>query len=74
MPILFFCDPIKNTQCPKTMCFKNGGPCEATLDRKYALCDESGNPIVDEDFESKWLKENPALKMKKDCMDLTTGR
>ena len=30
------CDPKKNTECKKTGCFERGGPCELTLNPKYA--------------------------------------
>lgn len=30
------CDPNKNTECKKTGCFERGGPCELTLNPKYA--------------------------------------
>lgn len=29
------CDPIKNTQCPKTECFIRGGYCHATFNENY---------------------------------------
>lgn len=33
---LYPCDPSKNTECRKTGCFKNGGPCSSTRHAEYA--------------------------------------
>ena len=32
---LYYCDPEKNTECPKTNCHINGGDCRLTTHRKY---------------------------------------
>lgn len=34
---LYPCDPSKNTECRKTGCFKNGGPCNSTRHAEYAV-------------------------------------
>lgn len=34
---LFKCDPAKNTECPKTSCYLNGGECTMTKHMKYAI-------------------------------------
>ena len=33
--ILYPCDPDKNTECKKTSCFINGGPCNSTVDERF---------------------------------------
>lgn len=35
-PKTYLCDPRKNNNCPKTMCFMNGGPCQETTREEYA--------------------------------------
>lgn len=30
IPVQYLCDPAKNTECRKTSCFINGGPCHMT--------------------------------------------
>ena len=34
--LLYFCDPSKNTECRKTGCYENGGPCRHTTHAEYA--------------------------------------
>lgn len=34
--LLYFCDPSKNTECRKTGCYLNGGPCRHTTHVEYA--------------------------------------
>ena len=48
----YVCDPQRNTECSKALCFENGGPCGTTDDVRCALRDLTGQPveIVDEDF------------------------
>lgn len=36
MNLLYFCDPSKNTECRKTGCYENGGPCRHTTHAEYA--------------------------------------
>ena len=48
--ILYRCDPLKNTECRKTMCFINGKmghECRATTRREFSARDENGNPVVE---------------------------
>ncbi|MBP3573247.1 MAG: hypothetical protein J6J71_01415 [Prevotella sp.] len=52
MDKLYKCDPEKNTECKKTICFTNGGECSATTNPEAAITDENGKPI-----------EEPALKV-----------
>ena len=44
---LYRCDPDRNTECRKTMCFRHGGfcgmVCRATTKPEYAARDEAGN-------------------------------
>ena len=35
-PVLYACDPDKNTECRKTGCYLNGGECYQTKHLKYA--------------------------------------
>lgn len=46
----YLCDPEKNTECRKTMCFQKGGPCKRTSNPEYAKKDENGNPITAKRF------------------------
>ena len=38
---LYYCDPEKNTECPKTHCHINGGDCRLTTHRKYRRKNEN---------------------------------
>lgn len=33
---LYICDPNKNTECSKTSCYINGGPCFHTTKKEYS--------------------------------------
>ena len=46
----YLCDPEKNTECRKTMCFQKGGLCKKTSNPEYAKKDENGNPIMAKRF------------------------
>ena len=35
--MLYLCDPDKNTKCPKTNCYKNGGPCFHSTDEAVSI-------------------------------------
>lgn len=35
--MLYICDPDKNTKCPKTNCYKNGGQCFHSADEAVSL-------------------------------------
>ena len=35
LSVLYLCDPDKNTECKKTMCYRNGGECFHTVHKKY---------------------------------------
>ena len=48
--VLYRCDPEKNTECRKLMCFRNGkeyGPCRMTSKPGCAVLDSNGAPIVE---------------------------
>ena len=49
----YLCDPARNTDCTKALCFLYGGPCGLTNDVRFALRDLTGCPVelVDEDFD-----------------------
>ena len=34
---IFFCDPDKNEDCPKTMCYRNGGDCFLTKHEQFKV-------------------------------------
>lgn len=36
MEILYYCDPMLNKACDKTMCFMHDGPCVSTRSLLYA--------------------------------------
>ena len=38
--ILYKCDPIKNKNCKKNMCYLNNGTCNKTRNKEYAKEDE----------------------------------
>lgn len=42
----YLCNIDKNTECLKTECVKNDGPCFATLNPKFAWRDVHGDPIL----------------------------
>lgn len=46
MDKLYKCNPEKNTECKKTICFINGGECDNTTNPEAAITDENGKPIV----------------------------
>ena len=35
--MLYRCDPEKNTECKKTSCFLNGGPCKFTTKEEFKM-------------------------------------
>lgn len=45
MDKLYKCNPEKNTECKKTICFINGGECDNTTNPEAAIIDENGKPI-----------------------------
>ena len=50
MKVLYMCDPDKNKECRKTMCFRRkpalNNPCRGTKNPDYAVKDKQGNPII----------------------------
>ena len=50
MIILYKCDPDKNTNCKKRICFARkpcmNNPCRGTRNVDYAVKDKTGKPIV----------------------------
>lgn len=51
----YVCDPQRNTDCGKALCFENGGPCGTTDRPEFALRDLTGRPveIVEEENANK---------------------
>lgn len=51
----YVCDPRRNTECGKALCFERGGPCGITDRPEYAVRDFFGQPveIIGEDDEAK---------------------
>ena len=41
----YVCDPQRNTDCGKALCFEHGGPCGTTDDVRCALRDLLGRPV-----------------------------
>lgn len=41
----FVCDPARNPDCSKALCFERGGPCGTTDDVRCALRDLFGQPV-----------------------------
>lgn len=45
MTATYLCDPTRNPDCMKTLCFEHGGPCGTTDDVHCALRDLTGQPV-----------------------------
>lgn len=45
MTKFYLCDPARNADCDKALCFERGGPCGATSDVRFALLDLLGRPV-----------------------------
>ena len=41
----YICDPARNPNCSKALCFEHGGPCGTTDDVRSALRDLTGQPV-----------------------------
>ena len=41
----YVCDPARNPDCSKALCFERGGPCGTTDDVRCALRDLTGQPV-----------------------------
>ena len=58
---LFICDPNKNTECIKSMCHLNGGPCYHTTEEIYKMANENfemNNDVVEMEHEIRfYLKQ-----------------
>lgn len=54
--VLYECDPEKNTECRKIMCFTKAGGrgskcvCTATKNPEYAKKDQDGQPIISKEW------------------------
>lgn len=62
MGILYYCDSLKNTTCPKTICLYEGRGrgdmvCFATEHRKFARLGEDENPLI---FDRQEFKKDAA--------------
>ncbi len=53
----YVCDPKINTECKKTGCYINGGMCEYTTDKRFAVKDDTGAAIK----EKPWTREPTGL-------------
>lgn len=42
--MIYQCDPELNTECGKTACYLNGGPCEHTFHAEFRVADSEGIP------------------------------
>ena len=47
----YICDPARNADCSKELCFERGGPCGVTDDVRCALRDLFGQPVKVEEEE-----------------------
>lgn len=45
MDKMYVCDPARNVDCGKDLCFERGGPCGTTDDVSCALRDLLGRPV-----------------------------
>lgn len=54
---IYFCDPEKNTECSKTGCVINGGPCRRTANVNYAVRDKNGFPVEDRSWDFNEAEE-----------------
>ena len=41
----YICDPARNPDCGKALCFERGGPCGTTSDVRAAMRDLTGQPV-----------------------------
>ena len=62
---VYVCNPAINTECSKTNCYINGGPCSRTLDPKFTLTEGTGYMIAW--FNVAW--GGPKLHEEKDELD-----
>lgn len=53
----YVCDAKINTECKKTNCYLNGGLCEYTFDRRFAVKDDTGAAVI----EKPWTHEPKGL-------------
>lgn len=58
--VLYECDAYNNTECSKTGCYLNGGPCFCTADVTEARTRDAGVPIVADRFE-RTIHERPII-------------
>lgn len=49
MDKMYVCDPARNADCGKDLCFERGGPCGLTSDVRCALRDLLGRPVEQEE-------------------------
>ena len=49
MDKMYVCDPARNVDCGKDLCFERGGPCGTTDDVRCALRDLLGRPVEQEE-------------------------
>ena len=57
---LYICEPDKNTECKKSDCFKNGGPCYMTTKREFAKGADERQDIKRLKF---WLTNHPDAEL-----------
>lgn len=46
----YVCDPKINTECKKTNCYLNGGLCEYTFDKRFAVKDDTGAAVKEDPY------------------------
>ena len=51
---LYRCDPEKNQECRRRMCYLRGGKCEGTRKAECARLDSDGKPIILPGLRERW--------------------
>ena len=61
--MIYYCDPMKNDNCPKTACYVYGGPCECTTQEEFSMRDHNDDPMI----APEWPKEKLSVKEDKNA-------
>ena len=51
---MYVCDPARNADCGKVLCFERGGPCGTTDDVRCAMRDLFGRPVEQEERREEY--------------------
>ena len=66
MQTAYLCSISKNIACTKEWCIKHGGPCIGTHERKYAVEDKRGRPVIAEAEETREAMETYLKKRRRE--------